>query len=428
MAKLALHPADILIPKKGINLRKWATVACDQYTSNKSYWERVSNYVGNAYSTLALTFPEVYLEDEDSAQRIERINKAMEQYVKDGIFDTYHNCFMLVRRDTPRSTRWGLVGCLDLEAYDFSPDSTSLIRATEGTIVSRIPPRKAIREHALLELPHIMVLIDDGEKSLIEPLKAGHRLVYDTDLMENGGHVSGYLVDSEEDFTHIAEALQGLYDKLDPDNPLLFAMGDGNHSLATAKSCWEDIRNRLSPEEALHHPARYALVEIENIHDEGLEFEPIHRVFFNLSRKEFDALLTKQCRSFSVAKVTGSAAGFLKQINEPGAQRFGLSEAGEGLLVYTLSEPKASLAAGSIQSVIDLMLETTNGKVDYIHGVDETLRLGNQTGNLGLVLPDVSKQTFFSAIIKDRALPRKTFSMGEANEKRYYLEARSLKD
>ncbi len=428
LSKLALNPADIMLPKKGIDLNKWAVVACDQYTSNRAYWERVKSYIGSYPSTLPLIFPEVYLEDGNSDEIISNINKTMKSYVDNDIFDTYSSCFFLVKRTVGGKSRLGLMATLDLECYDFSVDSTSLIRATEGTILSRIPPRKAIRENAPLELPHIMVLIDDKEKTLIEPFaKSLSKLkkVYDTELMENGGEIQGYLINRDEDLESIAAALEGLYNKLDPSNPLLFAMGDGNHSLATAKSCWEDIKNNLSEEEKLTHPARFALVEIENIHDDGLEFEPIHRVLFNLTKNDFEKLLIKHCSSFTATQLDNKET-LKKSIEEVDGQTFGFATKDDGILLYKIEDPEGSIAAGTIQLILDEMVENNIGSLDYIHGFDETIELGTQDNNIAILMPEVSKSTFFDAIIKDKALPRKTFSMGEANEKRYYLEARSL--
>lgn len=428
LSKLALNPADIMLPKKGIDLNKWAVVACDQYTSNRTYWERVKSYIANYPSTLPLIFPEVYLEDGKDEEIIENINKSMKSYVENDIFETYKNCFFLVKRTVGGKSRLGLMATLDLEKYDFSVDSTSLIRATEGTILSRIPPRKAIRKNAPLELPHIMVLIDDKEKTLIEPFaKSLSKLqkVYDTPLMENGGEIQGYLINGDEAFESIANALENLYNKLDPKNPLLFAMGDGNHSLATAKSCWEDIKKDLSEEEILTHPARYALVEIENIHDDGLEFEPIHRVLFNLNKEEFEGLLIKHCSSFTATKIDNKET-LKNSIEEVDGQTFGFATKNDGILLYKVEDPDGSIAAGTIQLILDEMVEKNIGSLDYIHGFNETIELGTQDNNIAILMPEVLKTTFFDAIIKDKALPRKTFSMGEAHEKRYYLEARAL--
>ena len=292
---LGFKAADILLPKKGIDCEKWAVVACDQYTSQPEYWESLSQFVGDSPSTLRLIYPEVYLDRGDKEAIISSINENMNKYLEEDVFTLYKDSFILVKRDTESGTRYGLMVALDLEAYSYAKDSRTLIRATEGTILSRIPPRKEIRKDAPIELPHIMVLISDKDRSIIEPLRDKRdslSVVYDTDLNKNGGHITGYLVDGNEDKDKIANAFKALYDALDPKNPLLFAMGDGNHSLATAKSCWEDIKKDLSEEEKKNHPARFALVELENIFDSGLQFEPIHRVFFNIDDNSFDSLLS----------------------------------------------------------------------------------------------------------------------------------------
>lgn len=421
--------SDILLPKSGVDLEKWAVVACDQFTSEPEYWDKADRFVGSCPSTLRITFPEVYLDKGDGKKRIEDINNAMEKYVSDGIFRTYRDSAVLVERSTETGTRYGLMLSLDLEAYSYAPNSKTLVRATEGTILSRIPPRKEIRKNASLELPHIMVLISDEKRSVIEPLamkKEKLEKIYDTDLMLGGGHLCGYLVNSDEDLGNLASALEKMKAALDPENPLLYAMGDGNHSLATAKSCWEDIKKNLSAEELAVHPARYALVEIENIFDPALQFEPIHRVFFRTDIEVFRKEAEKLCRDIEVEKVPGTSE-ILSLINEKSSmQRFGLVTA-DGYYVYGLSEPEYSTAAKTMQMIIDTITQKKLGEIDYIHGVDVTEKLGRESGNIGIILPDVSKETFFEAIIKDRAFPRKTFSIGHAHEKRYYMEARKIR-
>lgn len=430
MRAVGVGTPDILVPKKGTDLRKWAVVACDQYTSEHEYWKRVESYVGDSPSTLHLIFPEAYLEESDPQRRIDAINEAMATYVSEGLFTTYPESFFLVHRTTGAGPgRWGLVVTLDLEQYDYSKESRTLIRATEGTIVSRIPPRKLIRKDAPLELPHILVLISDESRSVIEPLIAQQStlpLVYDTDLMEGGGHVRAFQVNGRL-LKQVARAFETLHDSLDPENPLLFAMGDGNHSLATAKSCWEDIKAELSAEELQNHPARYALVEIENIFDPGLVFEPIHRVLFSITKKEFVEELGRHCDGF--AETTVSSIDMVNTLIEKndGVQRFGYADS-DGLSVYSLENPAATIPAGTLQSVIDALLKTSkNGTVDYIHGDEVTKELGSGKGNIGLFLPAIDKSTFFDTIIADGALPRKTFSMGEAHEKRFYMEARKIR-
>lgn len=427
MKNTGFTAADILLPKKGINMEKWAVVACDQFTSQPEYWEEAARIVGDAPSTLKMILPECYLEGSDKDKRIKAVDDTMKACLDGGIFTEYRDSFILVERTTESGTRYGLVGKLDLEEYDYSPDSTSLIRATEGTILSRIPPRREIRKNALLELPHIMVLISDSRKSIIEPL-AGHKdkleKVYDFDLMLGGGHVRGYLVNSEEDKEAVCSALSILSDSLDSSNPLLFAMGDGNHSLASAKSFWEEIKPGLTPQERENHPARYALVEIENIFDPGLEFEPIHRAFFGITEKNFDVILSHHAKKVE-KMIASSLDNAIKMINSSGQQSFVLLS-GENVYVYTLDGTERSMPAWTVQSVIDEMLESKAGTVDYIHGVDTVRELSGK-GALGLILPDISKETFFQSILRDRAFPRKTFSIGHANEKRYYIEARRIR-
>lgn len=424
--KIGLKAADIMIPKKGVDLNKWAVVACDQYTSEKDYWADVDKIVGSDPSTLRLIFPECYLEDGDEEKRISDINKTMKEYVKENLFDTFKECFILVKRTCSSSSRWGLMAALDLDRYSWEKGSTSLIRATEGTILSRIPPRKRIRKDAPMEIPHIMVLISDEKKSIIEPLANSTgklKKAYDFDLMKNGGHLEGWIVDSESDKANIAEAFEKLYSKLDPKNPLLFAMGDGNHSFATAKSCWEDIKKNLTEEQRKNHPARFCLVELENIFDPGLVFEPIHRVLFNVPEKVFLDELSKNAAKVETKEV-GCRNCIAKEIAQGDVQRFGYCTADHHVVV-SLTKPSANIAAGTLQKVIDALIEK-GYSVDYIHGADVTDKLGSEKGNIGLFLPAIDKSTFFDTIIKDGALPRKTFSMGEANEKRFYMEARSI--
>jgi hypothetical protein len=427
---LALKKADIMIPKKGTDLSKWAVVACDQYTSEPEYWERASSFVGGDPSTLRLIFPECYLEESNPEKRIEQINAHMAKYLKEDLFTTYKNSFFLIHRTTGAENqgRWGLLVTLDLEQYNYAKDSRSLIRATEGTILSRIPPRKEIRKNAPLELPHIMVLISDDKRTVIEPLaqkRDSLKMAYDTDLMEGGGHLTAWVVDNEKDFSAIADAIGEMKGNLDPKNPLLYAMGDGNHSLATAKSCWEDIKKGLSDAEKESHPARFALVELENIYDPGLEFEPIHRVLFGLSLDTFKEEIGKCVQSYTIEAIKDLPTLHVLVNAKSDTQKFGFCNA-DGFYLFSLKEPIASIAAGTLQVVIDSLLSQHKATIDYIHGENVVAHLGRKEGNCGLILPDVAKETFFDSIIKDNALPRKTFSMGEAHEKRFYMEARKI--
>lgn len=426
---LGIHVPDILVPKKEIDLKKWAVVACDQFTSQRNYWEEVDTYVGSAPSTLRLVFPEVYLEDGDEAERIDSIKTHMHRYLEQELFKEYPESFFLVHRQVGKGPgRWGLLVALDLEEYDYHSSSRSLIRATEGTILSRIPPRKLIRHDAPLEIPHILVLINDQHRLVIEPLIADidkFPLVYQTELMQGGGTVTAYQIAQEETFRALSLAFRKLYGALDHTNALLFAMGDGNHSLATAKSCWEDVKQQLSESERKHHPARFSLVELENIYDPALVFEPIHRVLFGLSRQQFFERLSEFCDSYetTLAESRTHLLAIISQKDD--LQRFGYVDA-QGMLVVTLRNSSSALVVGALQQVIDSIVSDELATVDYIHGDDVTESLGCEPNNLGLFFPAIAKETFFESLIAVGELPRKTFSMGEAHEKRYYLEARRL--
>lgn len=395
--------ANILIPSEGTNLTKWSVVACDQFTSQPEYWERVKTAVGDSPSTLNLVFPEVYLSEGDG--RIAKINATMEQYTADGIFDELLDSLIYVERTMADGrVRKGIVGCIDLEDYDFQKGSKSKIRATEGTVLERIPPRVKIRENATLELPHVLLLMNDSEKTVIEPIEKGE-LIYDFDLLENGGQLKGYLLSDFE-----AERVLCAIDELEANSPdnLVFAVGDGNHSLATAKTCWENIKKTLTPDEQENHPARYCLVELENIHDEALEFEPIHRVVFGVNPKELISDLMAHYPESSYDDNGGQHIKFV--IGE---------EEGD---IY-LRNTDSNLAVGSLQNYLD----SVGAEVDYIHGAQVVRDLAKKDGNVGFLLFGMEKGELFDTVIKDGALPRKTFSMGEAWDKRYYFEAKKIK-
>ncbi len=435
--KLGIRMPEVYLPADSGKMQDWAVVACDQYTSDTGYWEDVQKIVGDSPSTLNLIYPECYLGEDNPENRIKKINETMESYLEKEILKRYAPAFYLVKRQNGKGGdyRWGLVAALDLEKYDYSKDSKSLIRATEGTIEDRIPPRKRIRIDASLELPHILVLIDDPDRTVIEPLAAKTselQEIYNFELMKNGGHIEGYRIDDPETVASIAAALEKLADidafknKYGSTDLLLYAMGDGNHSLATAKSVWEEIKKTNSSDpDLMNHPARWALVELENIHDEGIVFEPIHRVIFNCSRERFFNELKKysSCRireKSSLQEVTASLE------NQKPYQKIGYCD--ESVLgTIDIESPAATITAGSIQRVIDSILtEDKNASVDYIHGEEETGKLGRQKGNIGIFLPAIDKHSFFQTIVKDKTFPRKTFSMGEANEKRYYIECRKI--
>ena len=439
MANRCTRIPEIMMPREGTDLSKWAVIACDQYTSQPEYWAETDRIVGDAPSTLRLTLPEVYLEDADVASHIERIHKTMQQYVQDGTLRTLPAGAVLTERWSGGSApRRGIVLAVDLEAYEYTPGSASLIRPTEKTVVERIPPRLKIRDGALLELPHILVLIDDEKKTVIEPLAEklqNTEKLYDFDLMQNGGHIEGWFVNNEGMIEDVISALNAL---VDPNKygtempPLLFAMGDGNHSFATAKANWEKVKATLTPEEQADHPARFALVELENVHDDGIVFEPIHRVVFNVHVPAFlEALKAKlaeqnngeceinfydcECCMEKAEKAAPEGAHVIPVITENG----------KGLIV--VAKPNAQLEVGTLQNALDVVLKATEGAtIDYIHGADVVNDLGSKHGNIGFLLPPMEKSAFFRTVVFDGALPRKTFSMGEAHEKRYYLECRKI--
>lgn len=392
-----IQSAKILLPREDVDLNKWAVVACDQFTSEPEYWDEVAAYVGDSPSTLRIILPEVYLESPDKEARIEKINTTMKDYLDSGILRERFEGLMLVERET-RKKRRGLVVTLDLENYEYTKGSKTLIRATEGTVESRIPPRLEIRKNALVELPHIMVLIDDPNKTVIEPLfEENLEKVYGFELMMGGGHIKGWKIDDQ----NLIEKINQNLEKLISSDGFLFAMGDGNHSLATAKAHWNNVKNNLSEEEKINHPARFALVELVNVHDEGLEFEPIHRVIFEVESDKLENFLTGEGKE-------------VKMVSNGEEKIIRLKEVGSNLVV------------GDLQKLLDEFLQQNpEVKIDYVHGEEavKKLAVGN---NVGFILEGMKKEELFPTVEKDGALPRKTFSMGEAEEKRYYLESRKI--
>ncbi len=405
--KIGFKPADILLPKN-IDMTAWSVVACDQYTSQPEYWTKVKNIVGDKPSTLNIIFPEIYLSEDNSA-RIDSINRYMKEYLENGLFEEYKNSFVYVERTIGGGkVRRGLIGAIDLEAYDFTADAKTLVRATEGTVRERIPPRVQIRIGASIESPHIMVLIDDEKKNIIEKIdKKKLPKLYDFDLMMNGGHIEGYLV---TDTDEICNKLEKMVDA-QGETPLLFAMGDGNHSLATAKACWEQIKSGLSESERENHPARYALAEISNIHDSSMEFEPIHRVVFNVNPSE---LLSEFMKAEPSAEIDGGEGQRITAVY------------GDKEVEIAVKKPSNTLEVGTLQKFLDDYVKKTDAKIDYIHGSDVVKSLAKESDRIGFILPSMKKSDLFPAIKNDGVLPRKTFSIGEAFEKRFYLECRKI--
>ena len=431
---IGVQAADILLPKQGLDPHKWATIACDQFTSQPEYWQKVADIVGTAPSTYNLVLPEVFLGTPDEVERIQLSQHKMREYVNQSLLDT-HTGLVYVERSALGKLRRGLMLALDLENYDYNKGSQTLIRATEGTILDRLPPRMRIREGAILEIPHILVLIDDPDCSVIDPISAeadSLPLLYDFDLMQGSGHLTGRLVNDLALERQAIAALERLaspevfypkYNVTDECGLLLFAVGDGNHSLATAKAIWEKIK----PVVGMNHPARYALVEIENVHDNGLHFEPIHRVLFECCNKPKtvmsnffgDTLRFERCESPEemIEKVEAFAGHehVIGMITPDGAE------------LAFISNPVANLPVGTLQTFLDdWITQGSAGKIDYVHGAEVLIALASQPGNCGFYLPAMPKSDLFKTVILDGALPRKTFSMGEAVEKRFYMEARRI--
>ncbi|MGN0684411.1 MAG: DUF1015 domain-containing protein [Oscillospiraceae bacterium] len=410
----AFKTADILLPKyDSEQMKKWAVVACDQYTSEPEYWNDVAAQTNGTPSTLDLILPEAFLSETE--QRIPKINAKMTELLESGFFAEYKDCFVLVKRtQADGRLRAGLVGAIDLEEYDYRKGSKSLVRATEATVAERIPPRVKIRTNAPLELPHIMILIDDIDNTVIEPLlNQNLPELYNFDMMKNGGHIEGLKVDGEA-AKSVCAALDKLADKqafnakygLSDEEVLLFAMGDGNHSLATAKECYEQKKREGSPDAEL---ARYALVELVNLHSPALEFEAIHRVVTGV---DYNDLLDTMTNSLGLTTDTAE-------------QRFTLIS-GDKMLDFGITKPTSNLTVGSLQSFLDKYLSEHKGEIDYIHGED-TVRNLCKDGGIGFLLPSMKKSELFPTVIKDGALPRKTFSMGHAHDKRFYVEARRIR-
>ena len=413
-------PADILLPKNA-DMEKWSTVACDQFTSQPEYWDAVDEFVGQEPSTLRLMIPEAYFGLRDVPAEIEKVNANMARYMEQGILETVPDSFVYVERQIADGRiRRGLVGKLDLEAYDFHPEVDALVKASENTVVSRLPPRIKIRKAAPVEMPHVMVLIDDPEKTVVEPLnakKAELETLYDFELMQEGGRITGRRV-SGSLAQEVVDALSalGAQDKFEArygmaDKPLvLFAVGDGNHSLATAKACWEELKPSLSAEEREKHPARWALVEVVNIHDEALDFEPIHRVVFNVEPEK----LLADFLAAAPEVTQGEGEGY------PVECAFG----GKRVDLKVQGISTAHVIA-VLQNFLEGYVEDLE-KIDYIHGDADTRELADKPGNIGFLLPAMEKSDLFRAVVSGAVFPKKSFSMGHARDKRYYLECRKI--
>lgn len=417
----AFTAADILLPKD-TDMSKWAVIACDQFTSEPEYWEETRAAAGDGVSALDLILPEVYLGEPDTDARIEKIHKNMNGYLDSGVFETLPQALIYVERtQTDGVIRAGVVGAVDLEQYDYSKGSTSQIRATEATVTERIPPRVKVRQAAPIELPHIMILIDDKAQEIIEPLAAKkdnfHKL-YSFELMQGGGKLEGWLLDPatrdmllmELEKFEQPEAFAARYG-LENTAALTYAMGDGNHSLATAKAYYEQLKAENPDKDMSGYPARYALAEIVNLHSPALNFEAIHRVVKGVDEDKLIRDMT------AALKLTAGKT--------EGGQCFSTVSGGV-TREYTIGAPTSKLTVGSLQNFLDEWCAENGAEIDYIHGADVIERLSQTEGTVGFILPDMGKQELFPTVIADGALPRKTFSMGHARDKRYYVEARMI--
>ena len=429
--KECFGPARILLPDEEIPVEQWACLACDQFTSQPEYWQRAEALVREKPSALHIVLPEIYLGEADLPQRIEQIHRAMEEYAEKYLTRQVEGFVYLERDLGGGCVRQGLVGMVDLEAYDYNPGSSTPIRPTENTVVERIPPRLAVRRDALLESPHVMMLVDDEEHSLIEPLaacKAGLRPLYSGRLMLDGGSVRGWAVESEEHCRRIQTVLAQLgsaqrfdrkYPQASGQPPLTLAVGDGNHSLATAKAWWEEIKPTLSEQEREDHPARFCLVEVCNVHSPAITVEPIHRVLFGAGGRDFLEGFKALCREEGLELRLGDAAANCPQQ--------AVLNWGEGEVLLGFAAPREPLTVGTVEHLLGLCLAKGLGsRVDYIHGSVAARNLARE-GAVAFLLPAFDKSDLFRGVVLGGVLPRKTFSMGHATEKRYYLECRRIR-
>ena len=402
----AVRPAKFLLPKEGTDMQKWSVVACDQFTSQPEYWDEAVQAVGSAPSTLNMVYPEAWLSQGDG--RIASINAHMREYAAEVLTREVEG-FILIERETTDGLRIGLLGAVDLEKYDFSADSVSAVRPTEGTVTERVPPRVKVRKEAMLEVGHVLLLADDPLYTLVEPLYAKREsmpLLYDFDLMLGGGHIRGWHV-REEFFPAILQAFEHLQAK---GGGLDFAVGDGNHSLATARTCWQAIRENLSEQERENHPARFAMAEINNLHSPAMEFHPIHRALFG------------DCASLQEDFIAWLRAKGMDLM--PGVK--GTADLKINGVPYNLVDPFVPLPVGVLQPFLDEWLEAhTDVKIDYIHG-SEVLSALQAQGAFAIWVPAMDKAGLFPSVCVG-PLPRKTFSMGKATDKRYYLETRRIR-
>jgi len=436
MKNLGLEIPSILLPAQGCDLSKWSVIACDQFTQDRDYWEKATKITAGSHSTLNIIFPEVFLSDDDAAKRIEDIHSTMKDYLQSGVFSQPQNGFVYIERDTPyQKKRRGLIAAIDLELYEWLPESRPLIRCTEGTVPERLPPRMDIRRGAPLELPHVLLLIDDEKDSLLPSLgeKAKNKTpLYDTPLMMDSGHVTGWLLDNENDINFLSEKLDELFNRSinrynGKTSPFLFAVGDGNHSLAAAKGIWTEYKKMAGAD--LNHPCRYALVEIENIYDPAIEFEPIHRLVFDIGFDKTISLLS-ELPDFSCRNIDDINDLPIKELsrlckNPATPNCFGIISEGRYALIETSA---GGIATACLQPILDKYAGENPQLIDYIHDEAELFRLASKTDRLSsaILLPPVQKSGLFETVARLGPLPRKSFSMGHSVEKRFYFECRSI--
>ena len=390
--------ADLLIPRPEL-LGLWPVIACDQFTSQPEYWRTTAGTVGSAPSSYHIIFPEAELGTGEE-ERIAAIDRTMAEYLAAGVFQTYPQSYVFVERTLQNGkVRRGLIGVVDLEAYDYRDDAKTPVRATERTVVSRIPPRVRIRAGAPIECSHVLLLCGDREGSLIEQVEKGEKL-YELELMQGGGRIAGWLVDGER-ADRFDQRLAAYTDA--SEDGFCFAVGDGNHSLAAAKECWEKLKQTDPALAGTEHPARYAMVELENLFDPVQQFEPIHRIVRGVDHTRLLAALGKR-------------------YDREGASILWYTRLGGGVLRFA----KDAFPLDALQSALDEFLASEGGSIDYIHGEDVALRLAREEGAIAFILPPIDKDVLFQSISRCGVLPRKTFSIGHAEEKRYYLECRKI--
>ncbi len=424
MKKGHFLPADILLPQSQVDLTRFAVVACDQYTAQPDYWKRVEERTKGAISAYHMIFPELYLADlqkdaKKFEQKVASINDTMEEYLEHNIFCRLADSMVYTERTLANGrVRKGLIGRIDLEEYDYLPEKKNYIRATEGTILERIPVRVQIRQKAPMELPHIMLLADDRKRPLLAHFsqqKDAFQPLYDFELMENGGHLRGWSVTKEAAdifLESLADLERMQREQSGEERPMLFAVGDGNHSLAAAKTCYEALKSQIGAERAKTHPARYALTELVSLYDDSLEFEGIHRIVYTGGEELWKELE----RELNPVPVDTAEDSQIFYFVVKGKKR-----------AYRITTPTHRLAVGSIQNFLDGYLQRHPCELDYVHGEDVVEELTRRENVVGFLLPALEKEELFPAVMAEGALPRKTFSMGEAQDKRFYLEGRIIK-